>query len=183
MVKNMFNKSKLSLVVAMVASSVVLVGCEGDSKTTSVAQDSSRIEVTEVVSLKAYLRGIVQDTNGNPVASALVSIGGISTRTDSTGAYVLSNVPVSGVANNTGNVLSASALQDSIKPNTTNYLSATVEVTPSASTIITEATSDEAGDQNENTEDTLLSVIIFDGMSISAGTTVVPGLTQLLPVS
>jgi hypothetical protein len=175
-VKNLFNKSKLSLVVAMVASSVVLVGCEGDSKTTSVTQDSSRIEVTEVVSLKAFVRGIVQDTNGNPVASALVSIGGITARTDSTGAYVLSNVPVSGVADNSGNVLTATALQVSVKSDTRKYLSATVQVTPSASTIITEATSDDANDQNENTEDTLLSVIIFDGMSISAGTTVVPAI-------
>jgi hypothetical protein len=173
---NLFNKSKLSLVIAMVASSVVLVGCEGDSTTTSVTQDASRIEVTEVVSLKAYVRGIVQDTNGNPVVSATVSIGGITTRTDSTGAYVLSNVPVSGVADNSGNVFSASALQVSVKPNTTKYLSATVEVTPSASTIITEATSDNANDQNDNAEDTLLSVIIFDGMSISAGTTVVPAI-------
>ena len=169
-----FRKHKLSFAIALATSSILLVGCEGDSKSTTITEDASRIEVTEASILKSYIRGIVQDTNGNPVSGATVSIGGIKTSTDSTGAYVLSNVPVTGIEDDNG-IYSATSLQISIKPNS-SYLSATVSVTPSAATIITEVVSEDANDQNENQEDSLLSVILFDGMSISAGTTVVPAI-------
>lgn len=173
MKSNTFIKNKLSIAIAIAVatSSVLLVGC---NESTTVTEDSSRIEVTEANTLTSYVRGIVQDTNGNPVVDAQVSIGGIDTTTDSAGAYVLNEVPVTGVEDADG-IYRATSLQISIKPSN-SYLSATVSVTPSASTIITEVVSEDASDQNENQQDSLLSVIIFDGMSISAGTTVIPAI-------
>lgn len=66
-------KAKLALAIATVSSSLAMTGClvDGDKSNTSsttVQQDASRISVTDQETPRAEILGIVQDTNGNPVA-------------------------------------------------------------------------------------------------------------------
>ena len=172
-----FQKARLAAALALVSGTTLLTGClvEGDdSNTTSttVQEDASRISVTEQNTPLAQILGIVQDTNGNPVAGARVSIGSTSVVTDANGAYSLNDIPVSGIAGS-GSMQPATPVEISIVPVSSdsgkNYLSATVSVTPSASTIIQTVDGD-----SSNTEDALLAIITTDGLAVSAGITVVP---------
>lgn len=174
-------KAKLALAIATVSSSLAMTGClvdgnkSNDTSTSStVQQDASRISVTDQATPRAEILGIVQDTNGNPVAGARVSIGSITATTDANGAYALANVAVTGfTAGDEGQA--ATPIQVSIVPanpaDGTKYLAATVAVTPKASTVIKTANGTSA-----NTEDALLAIITTDGLAVSAGVTVVPAL-------
>lgn len=171
-------KAKLALAIATVSSSLAMTGClvDGDKSNTSsttVQQDASRISVTDQETPRAEILGIVQDTNGNPVAGARVSIGSAATTTDANGAYSIANVAVTGFTG-TGGGAAGDAIQVSVVPNAngaTKYLNATVSVTPQASTIIQTVDGD-----HTNTEDALLAIVTTDGLAVSAGITVVPAL-------
>lgn len=173
-----FKKARLAAAIALVSGTTLLTGCfEGDKSTTNsttVQQDASRISVTDQATPRAEILGIVQDTNGNPVAGATVSIGAASTKTDANGAYAITGVPVTGFTGNAGTA-PAQPIQISVVPASStdgvNYLSATVSVTPQASTIIQTVDGD-----HSNTEDALLAIITTDGLAVSAGVTVVPAL-------
>ncbi len=174
-----FRKARLAAAVALISGTTMLSGClvEGDdSKTTSttVQEDASRISVTDQATPRAEILGVVQDTNGNPVAGARVSIGSASATTDANGAYSIPNVPVTGFTGNAGNA-AAQPIQVSVVPASStegvNYLAATVSVTPQASTIVQTVDGD-----HSNTEDALLAIITTDGLAVSAGVTVVPAL-------
>ena len=162
--------------MATIASSVTLSGClvDGDksnSVSTSNQQDAPRISVTDQQTPRAEILGIVQDTNGRPVANARVSIGSQSTTTDANGTYSIAGVAVTGFSGNAG-ADEADPVQVSIVPAADDgFVSATVSVAPKASTIIQTA----AGDHT-NTDDSLLAIITTDGLAVSAGITVVPAL-------
>ena len=175
----LFHKAKLATAIALVSTTTLLTGClvDGDKSNTNamtVQEDASRISVTDQATPLAQILGLVQDTNGNPVVGARVSIGSASTTTDANGAYAIANVPVTGFTGGTG-AAAATSIQVSIVPASsttgTNYLSATVSVSPQASTIV--QTIDGA---SGNTEDALLAIITTDGLAVSAGITVVPAL-------
>ena len=177
----LFHKAKLATAIALVSTTTLLTGClvDGDksntnSSATTVQEDASRISVTDQATPLAQILGLVQDTNGNPVVGARVSIGSASTTTDTNGAYAIADVPVTGFTGGTG-AAAATSIQVSIVPASsttgTNYLSATVSVSPQASTIV--QTVDGA---SGNTEDALLAIITTDGLAVSAGITVVPAL-------
>ena len=174
MERKIFHKAKLATAIALVSTTILLTGCivDGDrsnASTTTVQEDASRISVTDQATPLAQILGLVQDTNGNPVVGARVSIGSAATTTDANGAYAISNVPVTGFTGGTDAEIPV-AIQVSIKP-ATGYLSATVSVSPQASTIIQTV----AGDDT-NTEDALLAIVTTDGLAVSAGITVVPAL-------
>lgn len=174
MERKIFHKAKLATAIALVSTTTLLTGCivDGDrsnASTTTVQEDASRISVTDQATPLAQILGLVQDTNGNPVVGARVSIGSAAATTDANGAYAISNVPVTGFTGGT-DAETPVAIQVSIKP-ATGYLSATVSVSPQASTIIQTV----AGDDT-NTEDALLAIVTTDGLAVSAGITVVPAL-------
>jgi len=174
MERKLFHKAKLATAIALVSTTTLLTGClvDGDksnTNSTTIQEDASRISITDQATPLAQILGLVQDTNGNPVVGARVSIGSAAATTDANGAYAISNVPVTGFTGN-ASAASASAIQVSIQP-TAGFLSATVSVTPQASTIV--QTIDGA---SGNTEDALLAIVTTDGLAVSAGITVVPAL-------
>lgn len=191
-----FNKSKLAALVAAASVSIALTACGGGdrsnsttegststttstSTSTTTTEDASRISSEYVTGLTAEILGVVQDTNGNPLVGATVSIGSASTTTDANGAYSLAGVAVTGftmTADGYYTDQTADAIYVSIVPATSDegvaeYLSATATVTPSATTIL----QTEAGD-SANTEDSLLALVTTDGMAVSAGVTMIPAL-------
>jgi trimeric autotransporter adhesin len=174
MERKLFHKAKLATAIALVSTTTLLTGClvDGDksnTNSTTVQEDASRISITDQATPLAQILGLVQDTNGNPVAGASVSIGSATTTTDANGAYAISNVPVTGFTGSTG-AATATALQVSIVP-AAGYLSATVSVSPQASTIV-----QTIDGTTGNTEDALLAIVTTDGLAVSAGITVVPAL-------
>lgn len=175
MERKIFHKAKLATAIALVSTTTLLTGCivDGDRSsavTTTVQEDASRISITDQATPLAQILGLVQDTNGNPVVGARVSIGNAAATTDANGAYAISNVPVTGFTGNASGA-AATALQVSIVPASGTHLNATVSVTPQASTIV--QTIDGA---SGNTEDALLAIVTTDGLAVSAGITVVPAM-------
>ncbi len=174
MERKIFHKAKLATAIALVSTTTLLTGClvdgnKSNTNSTTVQEDASRISITDQATPLAQILGLVQDTNGNPVVGARVSIGSTAATTDANGAYAISNVPVTGFTGGT-DAESATAIQVSIVP-AAGYLSATVSVSPQASTIV--QTIDGA---SGNTEDALLAIVTTDGLAVSAGITVVPAL-------
>lgn len=176
MTHNNFKRARLAAAIALISSTTALTGCklaEGDSSTsTTITQAADRIVVKQQQVQKAQIVGIVQDTNGNPVANATVSIGIKTVKTNSNGAYYLEDIPVSGLndilgGNNTATPLEISVVAPS---GDKTYLNATVSVVPSAATIIQA----QGGVTDKNTEDSLIALVQQDGLAISAGVTVVP---------
>ena len=100
-----FKKNQLASAITIASGTLLLAGCiDGDSSTTtnsSVTEYAARHEIVQQKTQSSDIFGVVQDTNGNPIAGATVSIGGIVTKTDSAGAYKLSSVPVTGLATTT----------------------------------------------------------------------------------
>src|SRR5690606_41950533 len=90
-------------------------GDESVTNSTVVQEDASRISVTDQETPRAEILGIVQDTNGNPVVGARVSIGVASAVTDANGAYSIPNVAVTGFTGNAGGA-TAQPIQVSIVP-------------------------------------------------------------------
>ena len=174
MERKFFHKAKLATAIALVSTTTLLTGClvdgnKSNTNSTTVQEDASRISITDQATPLAQILGLVQDTNGNPVVGASVSIGSATTTTDGNGAYAIANVPVTGFTGSTG-AATATAIQVSIVP-AAGFLSATVSVSPQASTIV--QTIDGA---SGNTEDALLAIVTTDGLAVSAGITVVPAL-------
>jgi hypothetical protein len=179
--RKLFHKAKLATAIALVSTTTLLTGCLVDgnessksSTSTTVQEDASRISVTDQTTPLAQILGLVQDTNGNPVVGASVSIGSAVTTTNSNGAYAIADVPVTGFTGVLG-ILAATPIQVSIVPASsttgTNYLSATVSVSPQASTIVQSVNGDSG-----NTEDGLLAIVTTDGLAVSAGISVIPAL-------
>ncbi|CAA0105302.1 Uncharacterised protein [BD1-7 clade bacterium] len=175
MQSTVFKKAKLATAVAMATGAIFLAGCE-ENKTTT--EDSDRFEVIQQKVLNTSVFGIVQDTNGNPVRNARISIGGINTRTDESGAYRLKDVPVTGFGQNivNGEVIAGATgtpLTISIS-SATGYLPATVQVTPVAGSTLVQTATAEGGSESGNDKDSLVAIIIQNGVAVSAGLTVVP---------
>src|SRR5690554_7360528 len=69
-----FKKARLATAVALISSTALLTGClvDGDksnSTSNTTHQDADRIVISQQQAQKAQVVGIVQDTNGNPVAN------------------------------------------------------------------------------------------------------------------
>ncbi|NRB37931.1 MAG: hypothetical protein HRU20_05610 [Pseudomonadales bacterium] len=192
-----FKKKQLITAMAVATGTLILAGCvDGDSSnatttsdsnstSSSITEDASRFEVIQQETQSSDVFGVVQDTNGNAIEGATVSIGGITTTTDSAGAYHLADVPVTGLppltSDNNGNQTlpvgtAGTALQISIKT-PDNYLDATVTVTPVAGSNLV-ATSNFNGSNGGNdtlaAADGLMVVVLNEGLAVGAGITVVP---------
>lgn len=175
-----FKKARLATAVALISSTALLTGClvDGDksnSTSNTTHQDADRIVISQQQAQKAQVVGIVQDTNGNPVANASVSIGFKTVKTNNDGVYYLADIPVTGLEDLTG-PNTATPLEIAIVPTQgdKNYLSATVSVTPSANIIIQTKGGD--GATTGNDKDSLIAYVQQDGLAVSAGVTVIPEL-------
>src|SRR5690606_34387157 len=98
-----FQKTRSATAIALISSSALISGCnlmDGDSShstSTSVQQEADLIVVSQQQAQKAQIVGVVQDTNGNPVAGATVSIGIATVQTNANGVYYLKDIPVTGL--------------------------------------------------------------------------------------
>ena len=186
-----FKKTKLSSVIALATAGVLVGGCADESavsNTTSVVEDAKRLEIIEQTNPVATVFGVVQDTNGNPIPNAHVSIGGIAAMTDASGAYALQNVPVTGFSATTyvggdqqvsvASGTPGTPLQISVN-SPAGYLDATVSVTPIAGqnlVAVAGSTDASAAQDGVESENALMAVVLSEGLAVSAGLTVVPAL-------
>ncbi|MDN5939933.1 MAG: hypothetical protein L0H83_14905, partial [Salinisphaera sp.] len=82
------------LFVAMAATALI-AGCGGDdNENTEVGGNTTHARLT------ANLTGSIQDTNGTPIEGATVGVAGRTTSTNALGQWLLTNVPVVNVQNN-----------------------------------------------------------------------------------
>ncbi len=156
----------------ILASGLVLVGCNDDSDATSTSAAETSIasdgSFTSVNNPAGSISGLVQDTNGNPIAGAAVYVGNQQVTTNAGGLYYFDEVKVTQtVARDNGTY--AQALTVSIVP-PTGYLGATVTVQPQAQ--IFEFTT---GDDTESA--TTPTTVFIDGFVAEAGAAVLPALT------
>src|SRR5690554_4730581 len=172
-----FKKARLATAVALISSTALLTGClvDGDksnSTSNTTHQDADRIVISQQQAQKAQVVGIVQDTNGNPVANASVSIGFKTVKTNAEGVYYLADIPVTGLEELAG-LSTATPLEIAIVPaqGDKKYLNATVSVIPSANMII-----QTQGGADGNDKDSLIAYVQQDGLAVSAGITVIPEL-------
>ena len=136
--KTKFYKTKVALAVVL---SLGLAACgdsDGDEGSTSTSvSDATQNSTSEQHALTGTVSGKVQDTNGRPVAGAMVYFMGKETTTDAGGNYVFADVLVTNLNGNndngTGN--EADEIPSSLTVTITGpagYLSAVVNVTPQA---------------------------------------------------
>lgn len=183
-----FKKRQLVSAIAVVTSAIALTGCiDGDSSTstsTNIVEDSARHEVVKQQAQTSNVYGTVQDTNGNPIAGATVSIGGIVATTNATGGYTLVGVPVTGLAQTTtaenGTIAiqpgaAGDALQISVKT-PAGFLDATLTVIPKAGQNLVASSHFDGSGGNDTlaSDDGLLVVVLGEGLAVGAGITVAP---------
>jgi hypothetical protein len=183
-----FKKRKLVSAIAVVTSAIALTGCiDGDNTTSTssnVVEDSARHEVVQQKAQTSNVFGVVQDTNGNPIVGATVSIGSIVATTNSTGGYELAGVPVTGLAQTTTSengdisILAGAAgdsLQISVKT-PAGFLDATLTVIPKAGQNLVASShfNGSGGNDTLASDDGLLVVVLGEGLAVGAGITVVP---------
>jgi len=183
-----FKKRQLVTAIAVVTSAMALTGCiDGDSTTsttTSNVEDSARHEIIQQQAQTSNVLGVVQDTNGNPIEGAVVSIGSIVATTDTTGAYELVGVPVTGLAQTTtsdnGDIaIQAGAAGDDLQISVRTpegFLNATLTVTPKAGQNLVASSHFNGAGGNDTlaADDGLLVVVLGEGLAVGAGITVVP---------
>lgn len=185
-----FKKRQLVSAIAVVTSAIALTGCiDGDSSksnttSTNIVEDSARHEVVQQKAQTSSVYGVVQDTNGNPIAGATVSIGSIVATTNATGGYELAGVPVTGLAQTTtsenGDIsIQAGAAGDDLQISVktpAGFLDATLTVTPKAGQNLVASShfNGSGGNDTLASDDGLLVVVLGEGLAVGAGITVVP---------
>lgn len=189
MSQTLFKKSKLATTIAMACCSVMLSGCLVDGDTTAgdttitegattITEDAQRLDVSELSTPTATIVGLVQDTNGNPIGGASVSLAGETVTADDNGTYVFEDVAVTGFSEGgtSGSYLSVTIVPPLAEDESVQYVSATVTVNPQAQVLVNMAGEIEDTSDPASTKNSLLSVIIADGLTISAGAAVLPAL-------
>jgi len=164
----MFRKTKLSSAVAIALAATVsatmltgLTGCKVTEGGTSITSGST----TQITNPKGTVVGIVQDTNGAPLAGVTVSVAGLTTTTDSSGSYRFNNVGVINAAGADG--ATGHAALNVVVSAPTGYLGSTVSVSPNAQF--------DAGDGANVRENT--ATVFVDGFLASTGIAVLPELS------
>lgn len=176
----MFKKKALTTAVqaVMVVSAATLMqGC-------NLAEENSTSKVSgtfqKMHAPSGTVIGVVQDTNGNPLSGVQVFLGNKSARTNAGGQYQFNNVAVTETTDlgATGhNPLQVTIVSPSYKTRvngvavTTNYLGATVTVTPKAQIDGMDNAGSTADAQTGNQVTTFV-----DGYTASAGTAVLAAL-------
>lgn len=128
--KTQFHKTKIALAVVL---SIGLAACGDDGSTTTGAE----AVIAQQQGLMGTVSGKVQDTNGRPVADAMVYFAGQETTTDAGGNYVFADVLVTSLNGNNdeGNGAEDDEILTSLTVTVTGpegYISAVVNVRPQA---------------------------------------------------
>jgi len=171
--KTKFYKTKVALAVVL---SLGLAACgdsDGDEGSTSTSvSDATQNSTSEQHALTGTVSGKVQDTNGRPVAGAMVYFMGKETTTDAGGNYVFADVLVTNLNGNndngTGN--EADEIPSSLTVTITGpagYLSAVVNVTPQAVVNNTGTNTANGGSAN------VTASTFIDGFAAEAGIAVI----------
>ncbi len=145
----------LAAATALVAT---MTGCGGDSNSTSTSNTGPIAQ--HITNPKGSVSGLVQDTNGNPIAGATIYLAGVTTTTDAGGQYRFNDIPVTNTQSSAA-ATGHQALSITIVP-PTGYIGATVTVTPMAQL-------DNAENNSTNAVETFI-----DGYIASAGVAVLP---------
>ncbi|WP_127555738.1 carboxypeptidase-like regulatory domain-containing protein [Saccharospirillum alexandrii] len=158
---------KKSLVAAVAAGTLVLVGCgEDDSNNSNSSTSNESSQYVSVNNPRGSITGLVTDTNGMPIEGATVYLGNQSVVTNAGGQYYFSDVAVSQTVRN-DNDSYAQALALTIVP-PAQYLKASVTVKPQAQLF-------NGSEANADTSEVTNPVTTFiDGFNASAGTAVLP---------
>lgn len=158
---------KKSLVAAVAAGTLVLVGCgEEDSNSSNSSTSNESSQYVSVNNPRGSITGLVTDTNGMPIEGATVYLGSQSVVTNAGGQYYFSDVAVSQTVRN-DNDSYAQALALTIVP-PSQYLKASVTVTPQAQLF-------NGSEANADSSEVTNPVTTFiDGFNASAGTAVLP---------
>lgn len=158
---------KKSLVAAVAAGTLVLVGCgEDDSNSSNSSTSNESSQYVSVNNPRGSITGLVTDTNGMPIEGATVYLGNQSVVTNAGGQYYFSDVAVSQTVRN-DNDSYAQALALTIVP-PAQYLKASVTVKPQAQLF-------NGSEANADTSEVTNPVTTFiDGFNASAGTAVLP---------
>jgi hypothetical protein len=160
------NKLISKSLVSVATATILVAGFAGCGDTTS--QNSSSSAQQEKQAITGTVVGLVQDTNGQPLVGATVSLAGQTATTDATGSYIFNEVVVSNVAgadaptNNRALIVSVSA--------GTDYLGGTVLVTPEAQIDDAESGNVASAGSTNGTES------FFSGFTAQAQTAVLPKL-------
>ncbi len=158
---------KKSLVAAVAAGTLVLVGCgEDDSNNNNSSTSNESSQYVSVNNPRGSITGLVTDTNGMPIEGATVYLGSQSVVTNAGGQYYFSDVAVSQTVRN-DNDSYAQALALTIVP-PAQYLKASVTVKPQAQIF-------NGSEANADSSEVTNPVTTFiDGFNASAGTAVLP---------
>lgn len=158
---------KKSLVAAVAAGTLVLVGCgEDDSNSSNSSTSNESSQYVSVNNPRGSITGLVTDTNGMPIEGATVYLGNQSVVTNAGGQYYFSDVAVSQTVRN-DNDSYAQALALTIVP-PAQYLKASVTVKPQAQLF-------NGSEANADSSEVTNPVTTFiDGFNASAGTAVLP---------
>jgi len=158
---------KKSLVAAVAAGTLVLVGCgEEDSNSSNSSTSNESSQYVSVNNPRGSITGLVTDTNGMPIEGATVYLGSQSVVTNAGGQYYFSDVAVSQTVRN-DNDSYAQALALTIVP-PAQYLKASVTVKPQAQIF-------NGSEANADSSEVTNPVTTFiDGFNASAGTAVLP---------
>lgn len=172
-----YKKAKLATAIALVSSTTLLTGClvdgnKANSVTTSTTTAAIGSNGVATTAPKGSVQGIVQDTNGNPIAGATVHIGNRTTTTSFGGTYQLDNVAVSGITITGDGAYLGGAISVVIVP-PAGYLGAVVTVNSSA--LIDDGRSDQGTTEETGTANTNRFV---DGFTAEAGAAVLPAVGE-----
>lgn len=170
-----FKKAKLATAIALVSSTTLLTGClvdgnKANSVTTSTTNAAIGHNGVSTTAPKGSIQGIVQDTNGNPIAGATVYVGNRSVTTNAGGTYQMDDVAVSGIEIAGDDDYFGGSIRIVIVP-PAGYLGAVVDVEPSA--IIDHGRSDQGTTEETGTGNTNRFV---DGFTAVAGDAVLPAI-------
>ncbi len=176
--KTQFYKTKVALAVVL---SLGLAACgdsEGDAGSTSSSTsvtDSTQNTVGNQDELTVTVKGLVIDSNGNPIVGAAVWLGNTETMTSGGGQYEFTDINVTDVVgvNNEGNESDDNTGHQSLTITvlgTDTYLGAIVTVSPDAQVNNTGGSGDQDGVSNS---DTTIQTFV-SGYTVEAGTAVLP---------
>ncbi|MCJ8312295.1 MAG: hypothetical protein HRU38_08805, partial [Saccharospirillaceae bacterium] len=184
---NQFNLGKLSAAI-LLASGLALSSCSNsdDSAESTDTSTETTVDTTAapIISTNTTdgtfstinnpvgsVSGLVQDTNGNPIADATIYIGNQTTTTNAGGLYYFEDVKVANSAQYEDGPYSQNELTVSIVP-PAGYLGATVTVNPQA-----QITGGNAGIFDEVIGSSDSNTVFIDGFVAEAGAAVLPALT------
>ncbi|MDF1883059.1 hypothetical protein JHD49_03820 [Sulfurimonas sp. SAG-AH-194-C21] len=157
-----FKKSMISVAAASLLA-VSFVGCGDGSTSTAASTTDATNKGTIISNPKGTVTGLVQDTNGNPIAGVLVYLADKNATTNAGGLYTFNDVSVTNTvgadAPTANNVLSVTIAAPA------GFVGATVTVSPSAQLDSAEGATTTSGTET-----------FIDGYLAQAGTAVLPEL-------